>query len=77
MPTTYRLENPKGETLAEGDTIGYLRGVVRDLPPGRYIVNELSADASLSAPVHSARRWGVFFKLDGGDILTEPDGDEG
>ena len=41
MRVTYKLVDPKGELLASADSIGYLKGLVADLPPGRYIVDEI------------------------------------
>jgi hypothetical protein len=34
MPITYRFVDSKGELLASGDTIGYLKGLVANLDPG-------------------------------------------
>ena len=41
MRITYNLVDPKGQLLASADTIGYLDGLVADLPPGRYTVDQI------------------------------------
>jgi hypothetical protein len=71
MPTTYRLVDSKGELLASGDTILYLKGFLGDLEPGRYTVDETRAEPGPGG--QTTRRWGVLFKLRDGKILTEPD----
>jgi hypothetical protein len=71
MPITYRLVDPKGEQLADADSIGYLKGIVADLDPGRYTVDEIRSEPGPSG--QTSRRWGMFFKLEDGTILTEPD----
>jgi hypothetical protein len=76
MPITYRLVDPKGESLDTADSIGYLKGLVVDPAPGRYTVDELSQDPLPSAFVHTSRRWGVILKLGDGTILMEPDSGE-
>jgi hypothetical protein len=71
MPITYRLVDSKGELLVDADTIGYLKGLVGDLGPGRYTVDEIRAEPAPSG--HTSRRWGVIFKLEDGTIISEPD----
>jgi len=50
MSVTYHLLDPKGELLSSADTIEYLRGLVADLPPGSYAVDEIR-----DAPPRAAR----------------------
>jgi hypothetical protein len=57
--------------VTDADTIAYLRDVLRDLPPGRYHVDEISATPLPSS--HTARRSGLLLKLPDGTILEEPD----
>jgi hypothetical protein len=77
MPITYRLIDakdlidPKGEELASGDSIDYLKGFVADLEPGRYIVDEIRSEPGPSG--HTSRRWGVLLKLKDGTIISKPD----
>jgi hypothetical protein len=71
MPIIYRLDDSQGELLASGDTIGYLEGLVADLGPGRYTVDEIRSEPGPSG--HTRRRWGLIFKLEDGTIISEPD----
>jgi hypothetical protein len=71
MPSTCRRIDPKGEMLSDADTIGYLKGILGHLDPGRYTVDQISTDPLPSG--HTARRWGVILKLAGGTIIEEPD----
>jgi hypothetical protein len=43
MSCMYRLVDSKGELLADADTIEYVKGLLGDLEPGRYTVDEISA----------------------------------
>jgi hypothetical protein len=56
MPALCRLVDRNGELLADGGTIGQLKGLLRDLDSGRYTVDEISA--TLLPWGHSARRSG-------------------
>jgi hypothetical protein len=71
MPATYRLVDSKGELLASGDSIGYLKGLVADLDSGHYTVEEIWGAPGASG--HTRRRWGIIFKLEDGTIISEPD----
>jgi len=71
MSSTYRLVDSKGELLADADSIEYLKGLLGDFEPGRYTVDEIGTKPLPSG--HTARRWGVMLKLEGGTILEEPD----
>jgi hypothetical protein len=54
MPSTYSLIDSEGEMLSHADTIGYLKGILSHLDPGRYTVDEISTDPLPSG--HTARR---------------------
>ncbi len=71
MFITYWLIDSKGEMLSDADSIGDLKGLLGDLKPGRYTVDEISSKPLPSG--HTARRWGVLFKFDDGTIIEEPD----
>ena len=71
MPITYRVVDSKGELLADADTIGYLTGLVGDLNPGRYTIDEIRGEPGPSG--HTSQRWGVLFKIEDGTIISEPD----
>jgi hypothetical protein len=71
MFITYWLIDSKGEMLSDADSIDDLKGLLGDLKPGRYSVDEISSKPLPSG--HTARRWGVLLKLDDGTIIEEPD----
>ncbi len=71
MFITYWLVDSKGEMLSDADSIGDLKGLLGDLKPGRYTVDEISSRPFPSG--HTARRWGVLLKLDDGRTIEEPD----
>jgi hypothetical protein len=71
MSSFYRLADPEGELVVDRDTIEYLKGIVRDLAPGRYVVDEMSVKPLASG--HTARRWGQILKFEDGTITEEPD----
>jgi hypothetical protein len=64
MPRLFRLVAPHGELVADGDSIECLKGILGELPPGRYHVDEMST-TPLSLG-HTARRWGILLKLEDG-----------
>jgi hypothetical protein len=70
MSSLYRLVDPQGEMATDADTIEYLKGILLDLPSGRYHVDEISATPLPSG--HTARRWGIILKLADGRVLEEP-----
>ncbi|MDG3005183.1 hypothetical protein [Paludisphaera mucosa] len=70
-PEQYRLIDAEGQELAYGDTIPYFKGVVADLRPGRYTIQEVVADALGHA--HEQRRWGSITHLEDGTIVLHPD----
>ena len=53
MPITYRLVNSKGDWLADAHSIGYLKGLVADIGPGRYSVDEIRDEPGPSG--HTSR----------------------
>jgi hypothetical protein len=71
---TYRLIDSQGKLLANGDSIGYLKGFLGDLDPGRYTVEEVRAQPGSSED--NGQPWGAFFKLEDGTILLEPEASE-
>jgi len=58
MFITYWLIDSKGEMLSDADSIGDLKGLLGDLEPGRYTVDEISSKPLPSG--YTARRWGVL-----------------
>jgi len=71
MFITYWLIESKGEMLSDADSIGDLKGLLGDLKPGRYTVDEISSKPLPSG--HTARRWGLLLKLDDGTVIEESD----
>jgi hypothetical protein len=71
MSSLYRLVDSKGELMADGDTIEYVKRSLGELEPGRYTVDEISATPLPSG--HTARRWGILLKLNDGTIIEELD----
>ncbi len=71
MSITYHLLDPKGELLSSADTIEYLRGLVAELPPGSYAVDEIRVDPPPSG--QTGKRWGTIRRFEDGTILLEPD----
>lgn len=70
MFITYWLIDSQGEMLSDADSIEDLRGLLGDLKPGRYAVNEISSSPLPSG--YKARRWGVLVKLGDGAIKEDP-----
>ncbi len=71
MSEQYRLIDAHGRELAYADTIEYFRGVVVDLEPGPYTIQEVVADSLGHA--HETRRWGSALRLDDGTVVLKPD----
>ena len=69
MPITYRLVNYQDDWLADAHSIGYLKGLVAKLAPGRYSVDENRDEPGLGG--HLTRRWGTLIKLDDGTIIAK------
>ncbi|WP_165070420.1 hypothetical protein [Paludisphaera rhizosphaerae] len=71
QPEQYRLIDADGRELAYGDTIQYFKGVVTDLKPGKYTIQEVIADSLGHA--HEVRNWGSIRHMDDGSVLLHPD----
>ena len=71
MSEHYRLIDAEGLELAHGDTISYFKGVVSDLKPGRYTIQEVVADSLGHA--HEHRRWGSIHHLEDGTVVVHED----
>ncbi len=67
----YRLIDAEGVELAHADTIAYFKGVVADLKPGRYTIQEVVADSLGHA--HEVRNWGSISHLHDGDVVIHED----
>ena len=67
----YRLIDAEGRELAYADTISYFKGVVAELKPGRYTIQEVVADSLGHA--HEVRGWGSISHLEDGSIFIHED----
>lgn len=67
----YRLIDAEGRELAHGDTIPYFKGVVADLKPGKYTIQEVVADSLGLA--HEVRNWGTIRRMDDGSVHLNPE----
>ena len=70
-PKQYRLIDADGRELAYRDTIPYFKGVVADLKPGKYTIQEVVADSLGHA--HEVRNWGSIRHLDDGSVVLHPE----
>jgi hypothetical protein len=61
----------QGEGIDEVGTIEGARQIVRGQAPGRYHVDEISADPLPSG--HTSWRWGVGIKRSDGEVAIDPD----
>ena len=71
MSGLYRLVDPQGETVVDGDKIGDLKKTMSGLPAGRYHADEISATPLPSE--HTPRRWGLLLEPPDFSIMEEPD----
>lgn len=68
----YRLIDAEGVELAHADTISYFKGIVADLNPGRYTIQEVVGDSLGHA--HEVRGWGTISRLEDGTVVIHEDG---
>jgi hypothetical protein len=59
------------DLIDDADTIDGAREIVRGQPPGRYHIDELSADPVPTG--HTSQRWGVAIRRPNGSVELEPD----
>jgi hypothetical protein len=65
------LRVSRDDFIDDADTIDGAREIVRAQPPGRYHVDEISADPLTSG--QTSRRWGVAIRHPDGSVQLEPD----
>jgi hypothetical protein len=73
MSSLFRLVDPIGELVIDGDTIGYLKCMLGDLPPDRYQVDERSAGSPEGRCSRCSGEGGLLRKLPDGTIYEAPD----
>jgi hypothetical protein len=67
----YRISHNGQEPIVDVDQVEGIEPAIRDLKPGRYDVDEISADSLPSG--HTSRRWGIVIKWRDGAVFLEPD----
>jgi hypothetical protein len=67
----FRIVDRDRELLADADSLDSVTEVLRNAPPGRYHIDEISATPLPSG--HTARRWGIAIRQPDGRIVFDPD----
>jgi hypothetical protein len=67
----YRLIDPDGQRVIDCKSIEFLKGMVRNLSPGRYTVAQISGSSASAFSILS--RWGAIIKFEDGRVIEEPD----
>jgi hypothetical protein len=67
----FRISNSRSDENVDVDTVEAIEPVIRSSKPGRYHVDEISADPLPGGRI--SRRWGVGIKWAGGSVVIQPD----
>jgi hypothetical protein len=67
----FRISRDGQEPIADVDQVEAIEPAIRSSEPGRYHVDEISADPLPSG--HTSRRCGVGIKRTDGTVVIEPD----
>ncbi len=67
----FRISQNGQEPIVDVDSIEQIEPVIRSSPPGRYHVDEISADPLPSR--HTSRRWGLAIRHPHGSVDLDPD----
>ena len=67
----FRISPVGQEPIIDVDTIEAIEHTIRLFKPGRYRIDQISADPLPSG--HTSRRWGVGIKRADGAVSLEPD----
>lgn len=67
----FRVSRNGHEPIVDVDQVDAIEPALRSIEPGRYHVDEISADPLPSG--HTPRRWGVGMKRADGSVELEPD----
>jgi hypothetical protein len=67
----FMIVDRNGELRANADSLDGVTEIVRHTLPGRYQIDEISAEPLPSG--NTARRWGFAFRHDGGHVILDPD----
>jgi hypothetical protein len=71
MPTIHRLSQPGHEPITDVDSSQGVERAIQSGEPGRYHVDQISAEALLSG--HTSPCWGVGIKRADGTVTVDPD----
>ena len=71
MSRILRVNDRHGEPIGTADSPDGVSSIVMGLDPGRYHVDEISADPLPSR--HRSRRWGIGIKHPGGMVTLDLD----
>lgn len=69
--SVFRIVNRDGEMLADADSLDGVTEPVRNAPPGRYHIDEISVEPLPSG--HTARSCGFAIHHDDGRVILDPD----
>jgi hypothetical protein len=68
----YRISSQNGrEPVIDIDSLDEIEPALRSSKPGRYRVDEISADPLPTG--HTSKRWGIVIKWRDGAVFLEPD----
>jgi hypothetical protein len=67
----FRISRSGSDEITDVAQVGEIELVVRASEPGRYHVDEISADPMPSG--HTSRRWGIGTERRNGSVVIEPD----
>ena len=67
----FRVSRNGQEPIIDVDQVEAIEPAIRSSEPGRYQVDEISAEPLPSG--HTSRRWGVGIKRADGSVALEPD----
>jgi hypothetical protein len=67
----FRISRPYDDRVVDVDFFGGVEKIIGSSSPGRYHVDEISADQLPSG--HGSRRWGVGIKRADGTVVIELD----
>ncbi len=70
----FRISQNGQERIVDVDSIEQIERAIQSSPPGRYHIDEISADMLPSR--HTSRRWGVGIKGADGSVAIESDPSE-
>jgi hypothetical protein len=67
----FRISRNAQQPIVDVDQVEAIEPAIRSSEPGRYHVDDISADPLPSG--HTSRRWGIVIKRGDGSVELEPD----